>query len=122
MHGYLKTFLSDQAEVYSAGSAPHEINTLAVRVMKEDGVDISDHTSNHIEEYKDIPFDYFISVCDHALDSCPVPPPHGEHMHRAFGDPSRIKAPEDIILPAFRSVRDEIKNWAKSFADKLATT
>ncbi len=119
MHGYLAHFGESQLEVYSAGSAPHEINRTAVQMMMEDGHDISDHTSNHIDEYAKINFDYFISVCDHALESCPVPPPHGQHIHRAFGDPSKIKGPEDVVLRSFRLVRDEIKSWAENFVKTL---
>ena len=70
-HGYLKHFYGDRANVYSAGVETHGVNPKAIDIMMEDNIDISQHTSNNILEYKDIPSDYVITVCDHARESCP---------------------------------------------------
>lgn len=67
-HGYLKTYLEDLAEVYSAGIESHGVNSTSIEVMKQEGIDISTHTSNHIEEYKNIEFDFILNVCDHAKE------------------------------------------------------
>ena len=69
--GYLRKFGQDKFEVYSAGIETHDLNPLAVKVMAEEGLDISMHTSNHVDEYKNIDFDYIITVCDHAKENCP---------------------------------------------------
>lgn len=72
--GYLRHFAGDKAEVYSAGVETHGVNPRAIAIMKEDGLDISHHTSNNVNEYTNIPFDYVITVCDNAKERCPVFP------------------------------------------------
>lgn len=69
--GYLRDFAGDKAEIYSAGIETHGVNPRAIATMKEDGIDISTHTSNHIDEYRNIDFDFVISVCNNAKDRCP---------------------------------------------------
>ncbi len=116
--GYLQQFAdasgAGRVEVYSAGVAPHGVNPLAVQVMAEDGVDISHHTSNHADEYLDIPFDYLITVCDNAREECPFFPTLGERIHYSFPDPGKTGS-ADEKLASFRQVRDLIKTYSRDF-------
>ena len=113
--GYLKHFAKDKAEVYSAGIETHGVNPKAVTIMKEDGIDISDHTSNNVKEYHDIDFDYVITVCDNAKEQCPVFPSSAKQFHYNFPDPAKATGTEDEIMDQFRKVRDEIKNYSRRF-------
>jgi arsenate reductase len=115
--GFLSLFLHDKANVYSAGVEVHGLNPRAVKVMAEDEVDISSNTSNHLDEYLNIDFDYVITVCDHADELCPVFPGGTEKIHHSFPDPAKATGTEEEILEAFRNTRDEIKDWFKDFAD-----
>lgn len=92
LHGYLEQALSETATVYSAGAEVHGINPQMVRVMAEDGVDISHHTSNHVDEYAAVPFDYVLTVCDHANGVCPVFPSTAEKLHHNFPDQVKPRA------------------------------
>ena len=115
--GYLKKY-NPSALVRSAGVATHGLNPLAVKVMSEDGVDISNHTSNLVDEYMDIPFDFVITVCDHASEVCPVFPGVKRQIHQNFDDPSKLPGTEEEVLPAYRVTRDAIKQ----FIEQLSTT
>ena len=120
-HGFLKLYLTDMAEVYSAGIETHGVNPKAIQVMKEDGIDLSSHTSNHLDEYKHIRFDYIITVCDHAKEKCPLFIGKGERLHYNFLDPAKANGSEDEILNEFRNVREMIKQFCLDFAaDKFA--
>ena len=78
--------------------------------MKEDDIDISGHTSNHIDEYKDIEWDYIITVCDHAKENCPfIPSKNAERIHHNFSDPSKAEGTQEQIHQAFLDTREEIK-------------
>ena len=114
-HGYLEKFLSHDAEVYSAGIETHGLNPRAVSVMKEDGIDISNHTSNNITEYVDIDFDYVITVCDNAREQCPFFPSHAQKFHYDFPDPAKAKGTEAEINREFEKVRDMIKRFCMTF-------
>ncbi len=116
LHGYLNQALGDQATVYSAGVEVHGVNPRAVRVMAEDGVDISHHTSNHVDEYATVPFDYVLTVCDHANEVCPVFPSSAEKLHHNFPDPAKATGSEEEIMAAFCAVRDQVKAYAREFA------
>ena len=116
-HGYLKKFTEGKAMVYSAGIETHGLNPRAVETMAEDGIDISHHTSNHVDEYANIEFDFVITVCDNANENCPVFPSKAKRFHQNFTDPSKLSGTEDEILDAFRSTRDEIKSWCEAFVD-----
>jgi arsenate reductase len=83
--------------------------------MKEDGIDLSNHTSNHVNEYKDITFDYVITVCDNAKESCPIFPSTAKKFHRNFPDPAKVTGSETEIMKAFREVRNEIKQYCSDF-------
>lgn len=115
LHGYLAQALGEHASVYSAGVEVHGLNPRAVRVMAEDGVDISGHTSNHVDEYAAVPFDYVLTVCDHANEVCPVFPSSAKKLHHNFPDPAKATGSEDEILAQFRAVRDEVKAYAQNF-------
>ena len=115
LHGYLAQMLGDRAAVYSAGVEVHGLNPRAMRVMAEDGVDISTHTSNHVDEYAGVPFDDVITVCDHANEVCPVFPSTAKKLHHNFPDPAKATGSEDEIMAQFRSVRDQVKAYAQDF-------
>lgn len=115
--GYLKHFTNPlKVAVYSAGIETHGVNPRAVATMKEDGIDISNHTSNHVDEYTSIQFDYIITVCDHAKENCPYIPSEAQRFHYNFTDPAKATGTEDEIMTCFATVRDEIKNYCKGFA------
>jgi arsenate reductase len=115
LHGYLAQALGDRATVYSAGVEVHGLNPRAVQTMAADGVDISHHTSNHVDEYAQVPFDYVLTVCDHANEVCPVFPSSAKKMHHNFPDPAKATGSEEEIMNQFRSVRDQVKAYAHDF-------
>jgi arsenate reductase len=113
--GYLRHFADNKAEIYSAGVETHGVNPRAIATMKEDGIDISHHTSNNIEEYDDIDFDFVITVCDNAKERCPFFPTKAKKFHHNFPDPASASGTEDEILERFREVRSMIKHYAQQF-------
>lgn len=113
--GYLRHFAGDKAEVYSAGVETHGVNQRAIQIMKEDGIDISHHTSNNINEYKGVDFDFVITVCDNARERCPFFPSHAKKFHYNFPDPAKASGTEEEIMQQFREVRDMIKTYSKDF-------
>lgn len=114
-HGYLQYFGKDQVEVFSAGVETHGVNPRAIATMKEDGIDISNHTSNNVLEYSGIDFDFVITVCDNAKERCPYFPSNAIKFHHNFPDPAKAVGTEEEILNSFRSVRAQIKDYAKEF-------
>jgi len=115
-HGYLNSLQNDKAIIYSAGIETHGLNPDAVSIMAEDGVDIGKHTSNHVDEYKEIDFDFIITVCDHAKENCPfIPSKNAKRIHRNFFDPSKVKGSEKEKHDAFLKAREEIKGFCKRF-------
>lgn len=113
--GYLRFFAGDKASVYSAGVETHGVNPKAISIMQEVGVDISGHTSNNIDEYLHIDFDFVITVCDNAKERCPYFPTNGEKFHHNFPDPGKALGTEQEIKEQFRSVRELIKTYSESF-------
>lgn len=113
--GYLKHFAGDKADVYSAGIETHGVNSRAIAIMKEDGIDISGHTSNNIDEYRNIDFDYVITVCDHAKENCPYFPTNAVKFHQNFPDPAKATGSEEEIMAKFREVREMIKDYCNKF-------
>lgn len=113
--GYLKKFSNNRAEVYSAGIETHGVNPKAIEVMKEDGIDISHNTSNNINEYMHLDFDFVITVCDNAKENCPVFPSKAKKFHYNFPDPAKATGTKDEIMQQFRIVRDMIKEYCKNF-------
>lgn len=115
-HGYLNHFQDKLAKIYSAGIETHGLNPGAVAIMKEDGVDISHHTSNHVDEYAGIDWDYIITVCDHAKENCPfIPAKNAKRLHQNFKDPSKVQGTEQEIHEAFVATRDDIKEFCYDF-------
>lgn len=113
--GYLQKFANNKAEVYSAGVETHGVNSRAIAIMKEDGIDISHHTSNNVNEYRNINFDFVITVCDNAKERCPVFPSSAKKFHQNFTDPAKATGNEEEIMEKFRIVRNEIKNYCGQF-------
>jgi arsenate reductase (thioredoxin) len=113
--GYLRHFAGARAEVYSAGVETHGVNPRAIATMREDGIDISGHTSNNVEEYFNIPFDFVITVCDNARERCPYFPTKAQKFHYNFPDPAKAKGTEEEILAEFRAVREMIKTYCEKF-------
>jgi arsenate reductase len=119
--GYLQHFAGDRAEVFSAGVETHGVNPEAIECMKEDGIDISHHTSNHIDEYKNTRFDFVITVCDHAREVCPYFPTEAKQIHYNFKDPSKI-VNESERRQVFTEVRNQIKEFCRKFIlDNIGT-
>jgi arsenate reductase len=118
--GYLHHFAGDKAEVYSAGVETHGVNPGAVETMKEDGIDISNHTSNNIDEYRNIDFDFVITVCDNAKERCPFFATTAKKFHQNFADPAKATGTEKEIKEQFSKVRQQIKEYCRKFvADNL---
>ncbi|SCX77727.1 arsenate reductase ArsC [Flavobacterium caeni] len=113
--GYLRHFAKDKAEIYSAGVETHGVNPKAISIMKEDGIDIAAHTSNHIDEYYEIDFDFVITVCDNAKENCPFFPTKAKKFHHNFPDPAKATGSEDALLQEFRNVRELIKAYCGTF-------
>lgn len=116
--GYLRHFAEGEAEIYSAGTETHGVNSYAIAVMKEEGIDISHHTSNHINEYRNVDFDLIITVCDHAREQCPVFPSKAKRFHHDFPDPAKANGTREEILTEFRNVRQMIKSYCKNFIEE----
>lgn len=118
--GYLRHFAGNRAAIYSAGVETHGVNPIAIEIMREDGVDISHHTSNHIDEYAGIDFDFVITVCDNAKERCPYFPTKATKFHHNFPDPAKAKGSAEEIKEQFRQVRQQIKDYCRQFvADNL---
>lgn len=117
-HGYLQHFAGDRAEIFSAGVETHGVNPRAIASMAEDGIDISNHTSNNVNEYVGIDFDYVITVCDNAKERCPVFPIKAMKFHYNFPDPAKAQGTEEEIMEQFRQVRDLIKDYCKRFVEE----
>ena len=113
--GYLNYFAKGKANVYSAGIETHDVNPKAIETMLEEGIDISKHTSNNILEYKDIDFDYIITVCDHAKERCPYFPSKALKLHYNFPDPAKAVGSPLEIKQSFSSTRDLIKKYCEEF-------
>ena len=116
--GYLRHFNSE-LEVYSAGVETHGVNPRAVSTMKADGIDISHHTSNHIDEYQDIDFDYIITVCDNARERCPVFPSRARKFHQNFPDPAKATGSDEEIMSSFETTRNMIREYCREFITNI---
>lgn len=113
--GYLRYFAGDKAVVYSAGVETHGVNPRAIATMKEDDIDITNHTSNNVDEYANIEFDMVITVCDNAKERCPFFPTNAKRFHYNFPDPAKAVGTEEEITEAFREVRNSIKLYSEQF-------
>ncbi|MEY4937376.1 MAG: hypothetical protein RIS64_3735 [Bacteroidota bacterium] len=118
-HGYFEHFTAGRkVNIYSAGVETHGVNPRAIAIMKADGIDISHHTSNNVDEYFDIRFNYVITVCDHAKERCPFFPTKALKVHYNFPDPAKTTGSEAAIMESFRSVRELIKHFTKQFVEE----
>jgi arsenate reductase len=116
--GWLRHLAGERFEVFSAGTAPSVVNPLAIQVMAEVGIDISRHRSKSVAEFLGQPFDFVITVCDQAAETCPIFPGPAQHIHWSFPDPAAVQGDEEQRLAAFRQVRDGIatrlRDWLRS--------
>lgn len=113
----------DAINAYSAGVSPHGMNDRAIGVMKEAGVDLAGHSSKHVDTLVDVPFDYVVTVCGHANETCPVFPGRTKVVHVGFDDPPKLAeaaASEAEALSHYRRVRDEIKAFVLTLPDSLS--
>ena len=120
--GWARALKGDSIEAFSAGTDPHGLNPLAVRVMGEVGVDISSHRSKHLDEFNGVALDYVVTVCDSANESCPVLPGKAKRLHVGFDDPPRLAlsaASEEEALQHYRRVRDEIGAFVRTLPGGL---
>ncbi len=118
--GLLRALYGDKFEAFSAGTVATQVNPFAIAVMKEIGIDISHHRSKTIDEFRDQSFDYVVTVCDHAKETCPYFPNGKIMLHKGFVDPSSVEGSEQEKLKVFRKVRDEIKAWIEETFGNMA--
>ena len=113
-HGYLEFFAKSRLKVFSAGVEVHGVNSTAIKIMKEDKIDISNYSSNHVDEYAAINFDYILTVCDHANEYCPIFSEKVMKTHKNFIDPTKATGSTETINSAFKKTREEIKLFSKN--------
>ena len=113
--GWLRHLAGDRFEVASAGTQPVGLNPGAVEAMKESGVDISTHQSKHLNEFAGVRFDYVVTVCDRAKETCPIFPGARTVLHWSFDDPAAAQGPPEARRAVFRRVRDEIAERIRRF-------
>jgi arsenate reductase (thioredoxin) len=114
--GLLRADHGNKFEVESAGMRATHVRPEAIAVMKEIGIDISRHRSKVVDEFADQTFDYVLTVCDNANESCPVFPGHANRIHHSFEDPAAVQGSEEQRLASFRKVRDQIREYLQGFA------
>lgn len=118
--GILRHIGGEKFEVESAGVAPSSVRPEAVEAMRELDIDISKHRSKSVDEFLDRPFDYIITVCDNAKESCPLFPGNAERIHWSFEDPAAVEGSEEERLSAYRKVRDQIWDRLKIFEREVS--
>jgi len=118
--GLMRKMGGNNFEVASAGISPTQVRSEAVEVMKEIGIDISQHLSKDVDRFVADNFDYVITVCDNANERCPVFPGHAKRIHWSFADPAQVEGDEATKLSAFRTIRDQIKARIETFIDSTS--
>ena len=118
--GLFRHDAGDHFEVFSAGTKPTQVRSEAIAVMRELGIDISGHCSKSVDEFAGQEFDYVLTVCDNARESCPIFPGGTVGIHHSFQDPAALESSEGERLDAFRRVRDEIRDYLREFANQIA--
>ena len=113
--GLLRHDAGDRFEVFSAGTRPSHVRPEAIAAMGELGIDISGHRSKSVDEFTGQQFDYILTVCNNAKESCPVFPAKSVRIHHSFDDPAELKVSEAERLAVFRRVRDELRAYFKDF-------
>ena len=116
--GLLRHDSGDRFDVESAGTRKTFVRPEAIEVMREIGIDITSHRSKLVNEFEGQHFDFVLTVCDNAKESCPVFPGHTTRLHRSFEDPAGIQGSEAERLKAFRRVRDELRRYSRLFAEE----
>ncbi|HXM20376.1 MAG TPA: arsenate reductase ArsC [Terriglobales bacterium] len=109
----------DRFEVFSAGTRPSAVRPEAIAVMRELGIDLASHRSKHVDAFAGQSFDYVLTVCDNAKEGCPIFPGQTVRIHRGFEDPAVLKGSEEERLALFRRVRDEIREYLRTFPSGL---
>lgn len=109
--GLVNFYLKEKFIAFSAGTKPTKVNPYAIKVMEEIGIDISNHRSKSVLEFKGEKFDYVVTVCDSAKENCPFFPGAKEYLHNSFEDPSSFEGTEEEKLNKFREIRDKIKEY-----------
>lgn len=117
-HGWLRHLGGLAVEVESAGTNPMGVHPLAIRVMAEIGVDISGHTSNHVDQFAGRDYDVVLTVCDSARENCPVFPSAGRVLHHSFQDPDQPGLDDDDLYEVFKRIRDEIGAYCRELLDQ----
>lgn len=115
---WLRHFGASEDRICSAGVKPESVNPKAIAVMLESGIDISRHTSDHVDSYLSENFDFVITVCDNAKEACPVFPGSATIVHHSFEDPAGFEGNEQDVLDGFRKVRDEIRVFCEDFLNR----
>ena len=113
--GLLRHDAEDRFDVESAGTKPGQVRPEAIAAMREIGIDISSHRSKHVDEFQNQPFDYVLTVCDNAKETCPIYPGQTNRIHHSFEDPAAVQGSEEERLAAFRRVRDQIRDYLRNF-------
>lgn len=116
-HGWIRHLGAERVDVVSAGTEPKGVHPIAIRVMAEVGVDISGHTSDHVDRYLGDEFDLVLTVCDSARESCPVFPGAIRTLHRSFEDPDDPDMSEAELTDVFRRIRDEIAGFSRDLLE-----
>jgi arsenate reductase (thioredoxin) len=113
--GLLRHDAGDRFDVESAGTKPSRVRPEAIAVMKEIGIDMAGHRSKSVDEFRDRSFDYVLTVCDNAKETCPIFPGHANRLHHSFEDPAAVEGSEEERQAAFRRARDRIREYLRSF-------
>jgi arsenate reductase (thioredoxin) len=116
--GLLRQMAGERLNVFSAGSKPSVVNPYAIQAMAQRGIDITHHRSKHLNEFLQQPFDYVITVCDNAAETCPVFPGKAQRIHWSFPDPAVAQGGDDVVLASFLRVRDDLE---KTFSEWFAS-
>lgn len=117
--GWAKHLKGNVIDAYSAGIRPIGVSSMAIKVMAEAGVDISNHKSQHMDEFRGIDFDYVVTLCDNVSESCPVFRGEAKIIHKPFEDPYLAAGDEEIVLAVFRKVRDQMKAFVEKMPGNL---
>lgn len=110
----INKFHSEEYEAHSAGTEPTAVSPYAIRAMAEIGINISNNHAKHVDTYRGQTFDYVVTVCDHAKETCPFFPGAKKYLHQGLEDPSASKGSDEQKSAIFNRVRDRIKNWIES--------
>jgi arsenate reductase len=117
--GLLRELAGDRVAVFSAGARPATVNPLAIAAMRERGIDITSHTSKHLDQFRAQPFDFVITVCDNAAEACPLFPGPAERIHWSLPDPAAATGDHAAQLAAFREVRNTLEAHLRGWLDSL---